>query len=99
MATNLIDLVKGYLTPDVVDNAAAYVGESGPATQKALAGSVPTIVAALANMGSTTGGVQQVARMLDSGRYDGSLLSNLGSLLAGGGATQDTLATGKGLLE
>ncbi len=99
MATNLLDLVKGYLTPDIVDKAASNVGESGPATQKALAGIIPTILAALMNQGSTSGGVQQIAQMLDTGRYDGSALANLGSLFGGGSSTQDALGAGKGILE
>src|SRR5262245_38207838 len=99
MPTNLLDLVKGYITPDIVDKAASYVGESGPATQKAFAGILPTILAALMNQGSTPGGVQQIAQMLDSGRYDGGMLSSLGSLFGGGASTQDVLGAGKGILE
>ena len=60
MATNLLDLVKGYLTPDIVDKAASYVGESGPATQKAHAGILPTILAALMNQGSTATAVRGI---------------------------------------
>ena len=39
MAMDLVELVKGYLTPDVIQRAASYTGESSGATQKALAGS------------------------------------------------------------
>src|SRR5262245_11690591 len=99
MATNLSELVMAHLTPDVVDRAASYVSESCPATPKALAGIVPTIVAALANFGSTSGGVGQIARMLDSGRYDGSALTNLGTLFGGGAPTEDALGAGRGILE
>jgi OOP family OmpA-OmpF porin len=99
MATNLTELVNGYLTPDVVDRASAYVGESSSATQKALTGIVPTVVAGLAEMGSTSDGAQALARTLDSGKYDGSALSSIGSLFSGGAATQDALAAGKGLLD
>ena len=99
MATNLTDLVMGYITPDAVNKAASYVGESGPATQKALASIVPTILAALMNLGSTGGGVQQIAGMLDSGRYDGSALANLGNLFGGGAPTQDALAAGRGMMD
>jgi OmpA-OmpF porin, OOP family len=99
MATNLVDLVMGYLTPDVVNKAASYVGEAGPATQKAVASIVPTEIAALANLGSTEGGLQQIVRMLDLGKYDGSGLSNLGSLFAGGAATQEAVGAGKGMIE
>jgi len=99
MATNLVDLVMGYLTPDVVNKAASYIGEAGPATQKAVASIVPTEIAALANLGSTEGGLQQIVRMLDLGKYDGSGLSNLGSLFAGGAATQEAVGAGKGMIE
>ena len=99
MATNLVDLVMGYLTPDVVNKAASYVGEAGPATQKAVASIVPTEIAALANLGSTEGGLQQIVRMLDLGKYDSSGLSNLGSLFAGGATTQEAVGAGKGMIE
>ena len=56
MATDLVELVKGYLTPDVIQRASGQVGESSGATQKALAGIVPTLLAGLTNMGSTPDG-------------------------------------------
>ncbi len=99
MATDLVELVKGYLTPDVIQRAASQTGESSGATQKALGGIVPTLVAALANMGSTPDGAQQVARMLDAGKYDGSGLKNVTSLFGGGVATQGALGAGKGILD
>src|SRR5262245_39525804 len=99
MAMDLVELVKGYLTPDVIQRAAGQVGESSGATQKALAGIVPTLVAGLANMGSTPDGAQQLARMLDAGKYDGSGLKNVTSMFGGGVATQGALGAGKGILE
>jgi outer membrane protein OmpA-like peptidoglycan-associated protein len=99
MATNLIEVVKTYFTPDVVDKAAYFLGESIPDTHKAVAAAVPTTVAALTNMASTSGGAEQIARMLDSGKYDGSALGNLGSLFGGGVLTQEAIGTGKGLIE
>ena len=53
---------------------------------------------------STIGGVGLwsvvvVLPAVHSGKYDGSALSNLGSLFSGGAATQDALGAGKGLLE
>ena len=53
MAVNLIELVKGYLTPDTVQKAASFVSESESATKKTLNGIVPTFIAALANLLST----------------------------------------------
>jgi OOP family OmpA-OmpF porin len=99
MAIDLVDMVKGYLTPDVIEKAATYVGESSGATQKALAGSVPALVGALANTASTSEGAQQLVSMLDGGKYDGGLLNNVTSLFGGGMATQSAVSTGKGILE
>src|SRR5262245_15270120 len=99
MATNLIELVKGYLTPDVVDRAAAFVGDSPVATQKALSGIVPTIVAGLADMSSTSEGAQRLTRALDAPSGDGGALSDLRGLFAGDATTKDAQATGQGVLE
>ena len=98
MAVNLIELVKGYLTPDIVQKAASFVGESESATQKSLNGIVPTLIAALSNQASTPGGAEKLSRMIEAGKYDGSALNNLGSLFAGGETTQKTITQGKDIL-
>ena len=41
MAVNLIELAKGYLTPDIIRKASSFVGESESVTQKAMDGIVP----------------------------------------------------------
>ena len=98
MATNLVDLIKGYLTPDIVKKASTFVGESESATQKAVSGIVPALLAAMANQTSTTDGAERLSRMLDTGKYDGSALNNLGSLFSGGEATQKAITEGKNVL-
>ena len=99
MAIDLMDLVKGYLTPDVIQRAAGSIGESNSATQKALAGVVPTLVAGLANTASTSDGTQQLMRTLDAGKFDGSALGNVASLFSGGATTQNTVSAGRGILD
>jgi outer membrane protein OmpA-like peptidoglycan-associated protein len=99
MAVDLIDLVKGHLTPDVIQNAATYVGESSGTTQKALVGIVPTLIGALMNKASTSEGAQQLVGLLDAGKYDGSALTSVSRLFGGGVVTQSTLNAGKGLLD
>jgi outer membrane protein OmpA-like peptidoglycan-associated protein len=99
MAIDLVDLVKGYLTPDVVQKAAAFVGESSGATEKALAGIVPALIGALTNAASTSDGAQQLVRTLDAGKYDGRALSSVTGLFGGGSATQDLLSAGKGIVD
>ena len=99
MAIDLMDLVKGYLTPDVSQRAAGSIGESKSATQKALGGIVPTLVAGLANTASTSYGTQQLMRTLDAGKFDGSALGNVASLFSGGATTQNTVSAGRGILD
>jgi hypothetical protein len=41
MATNLVELTKSYFTPELVQKVSALVGESPPATQKAIEGAIP----------------------------------------------------------
>ena len=98
MAVNLVELAKGYLTPDIIQKAASFVGESGPATQKAMTGIIPTLIGAMANQASTTSGAEKLSRILDTGKYDGSLLNNPGSLFSGGETTQKAVTDGKDIL-
>ena len=98
MAVNLIELAKGYLTPDIIQKAASFVGESEPATQKGMNGIIPTLIAGLANQASTSGGAEKLSRILDTGKYDGSALNNLGSLFSGGETTQKAVTQGKDIL-
>jgi|RhiMetdeSRZDD1v2_1073273.scaffolds.fasta_scaffold433831_2 OmpA-OmpF porin, OOP family len=98
MAVNLVELAKGYLTPDIIQKAGSFVGESESATQKAMNGIVPTLIAAFANQASTTTGAEKLSRMLDAGKYDGSALNNLSSLFSGGETTQKTITQGKDIL-
>jgi OmpA-OmpF porin, OOP family len=98
MAVNLVELAKGYLTPDIIQKAGSFVGESESATQKAMNGIVPTLIAAFANQASTTSGAEKLSRMLDAGKYDGSALNNLASLFSGGETTQKTITQGKDIL-
>ena len=92
-------MVKGYLTPDVIEKAATHVGESSGTTQKALAGILPTLVVALMNKASTSDGAQQLLRMIEVGRYDGGALDNVTSFFGGGAPTQSVLSAGRSILD
>ena len=98
MAVNLVELAKGYLTPDIIQKAASFAGESESATQKAMSGIVPALIAGLANQASTTSGAEKLSRMLDTGKYVGSALNNLGSLFSGGETTRKAVTEGKDIL-
>jgi OmpA-OmpF porin, OOP family len=98
MAVNILDLVKGYLTPDVIQKAATFVAESPSATQSALAGGVPAVIGALSEMASTRAGADQIGRMLDAGRFDGAALNAPAGFFSGIGTSQSLVETGRGLL-
>ena len=85
MAIDLIDLAKGQLTPDVIDKLSAHTGESGPATSKALGGSVPALLAGMLNSASAPGGLTRLIDLFGQGRHDGSVLSAIPAQLSGSG--------------
>lgn len=97
MALNLVELLKEYLTPEVIGKLATLTGESPQATTRATGGIMPTVLAGLVGLASRGGG-QQVVNLLDAGRYDGSAAVDLGSLLGGGARTQEAVSAGQGLL-
>jgi outer membrane protein OmpA-like peptidoglycan-associated protein len=82
MAANLIDTVKGLITPEIVDKAAASTGESPANASRALHGAVPTIFAALTNRCSTAEGASAVMGMIHTGAPPG-IIEKLGGFLGG----------------
>lgn len=85
MAIDLIDLAKRQLTPDMIDKLSAYTGESGPATSKALSGSVPTLLAGMLSSASAPGGLTRLIDLFGQGRHDGSILAAIPAQLSGSG--------------
>jgi hypothetical protein len=82
MATNLVDLIKGDLTRSHGQGGVVRWRIRG--TSKALGVIVPTTVAVLSNLATTKTGAEQISQALAAGKYDGSLLRNVGSLFSKG---------------
>lgn len=97
MATNLIEMVKGYLTPDIIQKASQLVGENSEGTQTALSGIVPTVLGGVLNKFSSSTGINQLVGMLGSGDQ-GGILNNVGGLFSGGAASENLLSQGQGLI-
>jgi outer membrane protein OmpA-like peptidoglycan-associated protein len=97
MATNLLDTIESYLTPEVLQKISSVVGESPANTQKAMEGTLPTLLAGLTNFSSSGDGATQLANLLSQGDYS-NLISNLPSLLSGGNATQNLMSSGREIL-
>jgi OmpA-OmpF porin, OOP family len=71
MGANLIDTVRGLITPEMLDKVAASTGESPEGTKKALHGALPTIFAALVHRSSTPDGASSVFAMISQSAVSG----------------------------
>jgi hypothetical protein len=109
MAANLTSVVMQFLTPEVIEKIASFLGLDRNATQKAAGGAVPTLLAGLSDLVAAPTGTSQLSRLL-SQQPGGSLtdlVRNTGpqglaetgaSMLSGlfGGRTMDTMAQAVG---
>jgi len=82
MAQNLLDSLKGLITPDLLSKTAGMLGESEGATTKALGAVFPTVLSGLLNKAQDAGAMDQIFGMLKDKANDGSILKNVGGLLA-----------------
>jgi uncharacterized protein DUF937 len=105
MAANLTSVVMQFLTPEVIEKIASFLGIDRTATQKAAGGAVPALLAGLSDLVATPTGASQLSRLLsqESGGSPTDLLGNAGpqglaetgaNMLSGlfGGRTMDTMA-------
>ena len=58
--TNLAEIAKGSITPEVVQKLSDRLGESAGDTRRALEAMIPTVLAGAANLASTTVGANQL---------------------------------------
>jgi hypothetical protein len=105
MAASLTSVVMQFLTPEVISQIASFLGLDRAVTQKAAAGTVPSLLAGLSDLVESPTGANQFSRLL-SQQPTGSpldLLRDAGakglaetgtSMLAGlfGGRTMETMA-------
>ncbi len=88
MSVNIFDLVKGYITPNVVTDAANKLGESESGVTKAISAFIPLILGSLISKKDDSGLLGQVKDLaknlpLDSlGSFSGSDSPLLGGLLS-----------------
>ncbi|GAO45045.1 OmpA family protein [Flavihumibacter petaseus] len=85
MAFNILDAVKGYLTPDMIGKAASYLGESDSSLAKAASGMVPAALAGIVQK-AETGGANTIFDLAKKA-FSGGILDNLGNTFShsGGG--------------
>ena len=64
MAANLTSVVMQFLTPEVIEQIASFLGIEKAATQKAAGGAVPSLLAGLADLVETPTGSGQLSKLL-----------------------------------
>jgi hypothetical protein len=109
MAANLTSVVMQFLTPEVIEKIASFLGLDRTATQKAAGGAVPALLAGLSDLVAAPSGTSQLSRLLSQqpGVSPTDLLRNTGpqglaesgaNMLSGlfGGRTMDTMAQAVG---
>jgi len=93
MSFNLIDEAKSLLPSDLISRAANSLGETESGIQRAVNGSIPTVLSGLLNQSSTTGasGILDMVKNASgsnilgniSGLLSGSSISGIGSTVMG----------------
>jgi hypothetical protein len=108
MAANLTSIVMQFLTPEIIEKIASFLGLDRATTQKAASGAVPALLAGLSDLVATPAGTSQLSKLLSQQQgTPADLLRNAGpqgladsgaNMLSGlfGGRTMDAMAQALG---
>ena len=97
MATNLIDMLLGAVTPQLTSSLGKEIGGSDSLVSSALGSLLPTLIGGMAHKASSSDGASSVFSMLTGGNVDGNIASTIGGLL-GAGQTSGLMDVGTKLL-
>ena len=98
LTDNLVDLIGSFLTPDVVDKAASFLGESRGSTEKAVGIAVPALLSAISTFAGSSSGANRLFDLLGKEPSGVNLLNTAASLFSGGQNTEKAMSTGTSLL-
>ncbi|MBZ4189596.1 OmpA family protein [Niabella beijingensis] len=95
MSINIVDLVKNYVSQDLIAKAGSFLNESEGNVSNAVSGIIPAVLGLFASKASS--GEQGASEVLDSakGFFNSGILSNSGSLFG----NADILSKGTGLFK
>lgn len=100
MAHYFIDLLKHQLTDDdTMGRLSGFLGENKAGVTTAVGGALSALLLGLMRKSTEPGGSEQLLHALKDGNHDGSILNDLGGLLAGGPATTGLASSGKAILD
>ncbi|MET0760408.1 MAG: OmpA family protein [Flavobacterium sp.] len=98
MAANLVDILKGFITPDVISKASNMLDESESGISKAISASIPTLLSGLIHKSNDSGVMGSVMNLVsDNVSNAEDVLSNPSSLLSDAGSSS-VLSSGSKLL-
>ncbi|HLF51489.1 OmpA family protein [Flavobacterium sp.] len=98
MAANLVDILKGFITPDVISKASNMLDESESGISKAISASIPTLLSGLIHKSNNSGVMGSVMNLIgDNVSNAEAILSNPASLLSDAGSSS-VLSSGSKLL-
>jgi OmpA-OmpF porin, OOP family len=88
MSLNLLDSLKGLITPDLISKASSALGESESGISKATSAILPTLLSGLVNKSEDSNVMGSVMDLVkQSSSNSDSILSNLGGLLTNNSST------------
>lgn len=90
-------MLKGQLTPELIQQASKMTGESPANTGSALTTLAPMLLHAFADKGSSPSGATQLLGALSDNKIEGGMLGSLTSMLGGSGSST-LLSAGSALL-
>lgn len=91
---NILDLVKGYLSPALISQASSLLGESEGNVSNTLGAAIPAILGGLLNKTGDTNAMASIFSLITHSSQKGDVLSSLGSLLGEQNANNPFLEIG-----
>lgn len=86
MDTNLLKLLSGYLSPELISEASSILGESKSGITKALSGAMPTLLSGMLNNANNPSVMDGIFGLVSDKGFDSTkVLSSLPSLLSKSG--------------
>lgn len=95
--SGILDLLNSEIGQKLINGASEETGASKDQTASVLSMGLPLLMGAMKKNASTPEGASGLLGALGSGKHDGGILNNLGSIL-GGGVDKDVMSDGAGIL-
>jgi OOP family OmpA-OmpF porin len=98
MTMNLLDILKGYFTNELIGKIGNFLGENERSTRSAVEQILPTLLGGLIAKSSTPAGANSLINMLNDRTHDGNVLGDLMGIFAGGDRSNAFMRMGSSVL-